>query len=672
LPSTPHARCAIVARVLLVGAILLAVGGLLVLLTGGMRINVGDLVLSVRDHRRLWLDSSFLLIARELLCCRHLRRRWPAALLVGYFVVALVAESSPRLVGDGVEYVTMARQLSLGRPPGVSPSDAAEAQRALAGVAGAESGLPMRGDLASRDGRRQFEHFWIYSLLAAPFAGVARIVGTHPSYAFTVLNTLLLCGTAWIVASRIGFAAMSLLLLGPAIWWVDKAHTELFTLTLLTAAAAILPTRPRLALPLIGLATAQNPPLVVVLVAAMVWTVLRHRSRPWLAFGVALGIASLHPLYYWWTIGRASPLLGVTLRHWPGATAYLTPLLDLNLGFVWAFVGLALSILLVLPAWLRPRQVARFWLEGALLVTSVLVLLLAFAQTPNVNHGGTPGPSRYTMWLVPFAAPLFRIGALSAARWRERTLAAVAMISLVCAVVFYHPRLPQDCRTHTRLATWLLATWPQLYNPVPEVFVERTLAVDGEFILPAATPRCEKVLLAGGTQGTVAWPIPCGPASVPPPCSDPGVLCYANRSAGGYTFVRAPDQRGLPAPQPAPAWDAVHRAAWDVLGVDWPAARGARPLSSESFVKRAAAIARISTLQTDRDLVAWVRTMGTGSPSLVVEVPGRAEWWLFDAPGPPASLGPPRGTLAPGGTLPLPPDITALLVVRVPGRHGPS
>ena len=658
---------AFVSSTLLACALALAAAAVLVVLTGGGRFRIGGLTLSARDPGRLFLESSLAMLVRELLCRGSAALPCRTFALVGFFVMALVWESSPKLVGDGAEYIAMTRQFSLGRAPGLSASDAEETERFLTAFTGFEFALPVRGDLEGRDRRRQFDHFWGYSLLASPFAVAARLVGAHPNSAFTLLNALLLCGAAAISAPRIGLAATSLLLLGPAIWWVDKAHTELLTLTALTAAGALLPARPDMAIPLLGIAAAQNPPLAIVLLAVIVWVLRRPGRRPWLACLAGVGIAGLHPLYYSWTLDRMSPLAGATLWHRPGATAFLTPLLDPDLGLAWAFAGLTIGVLLVIPALLRPGHVSKFRVEAALLTVCLLALLFSFAQTPNVNHGGTPGPSRYTMWLVPLAAPLFRIRSILVVTWRRQALSVIAAISLATSALFYHPKLPQAFGQHTRLATWLLGTWPHLYNPLPEVFVERTLATDGELMIPVATPRCEKVLLGGETNGGVLWPIPCEPTAVPEPCRAPGTLCYGNRSPGGYAFVRAPAQRGLPSPKPAPAWDAAHRAGWNVLGIDWPSARTVPPLSEASFVRDAEGIVRIMEIQTDRDMAAWVWTMESGSPGVVLRPPARAEWWQLDPIVPPASLPAPTGAIEEGERLSLSPGTSVLLLVRVTG-----
>src|SRR4029078_1209139 len=113
------------------------------------------------------------------------------------YYVALVAESSPRRVGDGHEYIAMARQLSALRRPSVS-------QREIDTIAGEMAALPGYGPtdlrdppLVAPDGRQDFRHFWLYPLVAAPVLAVVRATGLHWNHAFTIVNIALLTVFAW-------------------------------------------------------------------------------------------------------------------------------------------------------------------------------------------------------------------------------------------------------------------------------------------------------------------------------------------------------------------------------------------------------------------------------------------------------------------------------------------
>jgi hypothetical protein len=162
---------------------------------------------------------------------------------------------------------------------------------------------------------------------------------------------------------------------------------------------------------------------------------------------------------------------------------------------------------------------------------------LAFvaATATNVNHGGTPGLSRYGTWFIPLAIPLLmEIDRLLTRRvaW----LAVPALASAALGVWAFHPARAEAADRPTKLASFLWTRHPSLDNPLPEIFAERLRGLDENW-LPVATPGCEKVLLPGRGGRDSVWPMPCAPATPPARCQVPGATCYANRTKTGYDFV---------------------------------------------------------------------------------------------------------------------------------------
>jgi hypothetical protein len=183
----------------------------------------------------------------------------------------------------------------------------------------------------------------------------------------------------------------------------------------------------------------------------------------------------------------------------------------------------------------------REWAGLSPLLIGAAVLLFAATQTPNVNHGGTPGMSRYGVWLLALLLPL-AVQADVAVRWRPPMAVAGALTVLVAALTL-HPRFPDAAITPspTPVASFVWTRMPALDNPLPEVFAERVGHVDGRPPLPVATAGCEKALIVA-TDAGVSWPGSCEPRAVPGECRAAGALCYAN----GASVVPAPRQPGFP------------------------------------------------------------------------------------------------------------------------------
>ncbi len=524
-------------RLLTVAAAVELAVALLIVLTGGFEWR-GVVSITATDPTRPAIVACLLLALR--LMVRPPRLMGPLLVVLLLPLVALLlAQSNMRRVGDGAEYVAMAMNFAHGQPPSLTPAEITRASAVFVGDDGFDLVMPaFRG----ADGRQDFPHFWLYSLLAAPFVRVALAMGVHPVAGFTALNLLLLSCALFAIMWRYGAMPALLLVAGPILWWVDKAHTEAFTFALLTAAIVLLPSTPWWSLVLIGLGAAQNPPLLlawgVVVLAAFVARGLRDR-RVWAGAFAGAALAAMHPLYYWLRLGRWSGLIEGVDRHVPSLRELLTVAIDPNVGiFVLdPFLTVALLVALALVLARAPRRLRS--VDHLAALGMAVALLVAFAQTTNFNSGGTPGPSRYGLWLLPLTLPL--LGDVpDGAGWARGLVAA----SMIWCVVFFAPRAPDHYLEPTPIALRLWTTWPGLDNPIAEVFAERLTGKDPSPPPPIATAGCEKVLLFG-PGGPPAWPASCQAVPAPDFCQRQGALCYANRDGSGYDFTEAPS---------GPAW----------------------------------------------------------------------------------------------------------------------
>src|SRR5262245_14265440 len=160
-------------------------------------------------------------------------------ILAGGIAICLIAGSSPRLVGDGREYLAQAIEFASFHGPAFRPGDIPHIQAELTRFdPGLASWDIWSSTVADVNRGRVFLHFWFYALLAAPGVWISNALGLPPTIAFTALNLVLLVAALWIALARIGPAACILVFAGPIVWWIDKAHTEVFTFSLLTIAFA--------------------------------------------------------------------------------------------------------------------------------------------------------------------------------------------------------------------------------------------------------------------------------------------------------------------------------------------------------------------------------------------------------------------------------------------------
>ncbi len=481
---------------------------------------------------------------------RRLGRYWPILLALGYVTLLAVQVyiGQPTRVGDGDEYMAMSLRMAEGKAPAplVSELDDLYAQLgALSGGWGIPGEFDRPGLVSDRD-TQEFPHFWVYSLLATPFVWIANAVGIHPNYGFAALNVILLSVSATVLLRRTSPAVALLLMASPIVWWVDKAHTEAFTFALLALAFVALIEWPGIAIVLIGLAATQNPPIALLIPVVMGLTfvqqrdLLRTRSF-WIAVFAGGFMALLYPVYYLVRLGVWTPQLIVgVVPGIPSLESFTSPVLDLNLGLAVNYPAFlpAIAVAAAAIVWSTRRSAGQRVEVGPLAVSAIgaAVLLFSFTQTTNVNSGGTPGITRYALWLIPLLIPLLTLG-LKAWPGFRTALWPIVVGSLVATAAVYGASKPEFFWEPTPAAAFAWSAAPGIENPLVEVFWERTAHADRvpEEYASIGTPDCRKVLVLDGL-----WPTACGSGpALPASCLAAGDACYANAEDTSFQFVAA-------------------------------------------------------------------------------------------------------------------------------------
>ncbi len=556
------------------------------------------------------------------------RRLLPA---FGLLLLVLVATSRPQRVGDAREYLAMALNLARLEPPALSPSDIVLMQRRLDGLQ--FTGLPLATPaLRAADGRQDFFHFWFYPALAVPGIWLAGLAGLHPNDGFVALNVLLFMGALWIVSKRAAWWIAAVTFCGPVLWWIDKSHTEVFTVSLLAVACVLLREAPWWSMICLGAAATQNLPIAA-LIACVAATAPLLRdgawsdARFWMGASVASALALLHPLYYQWRLGVLNPqLLGGVQARVPSIWEMGAVVWDPNVGLLWQ-VPLLVLVVLAAAATLAVRP--RSWMRSPeiwLVLVGAGIFLLSFAQTPNFNHGGTPGISRYALWLIPLAIPILQRAAQVVSPLSQRWFVPLVLASCLSSVVAFHPGWPEHYDSPTRAARIIWERWPWLDHPLPEIFSERTSGREPG-LLPVATPGCTKALLLGGQ-----WPAPCYPHAVPPACTSREVLCYANRGEGGYAFI--PVARPL-----ACTFDLQLQWAWSqapgsavqrtLARLRWQNLRRISPSAPGAMIRSATNVSWMYGLQSNEEFLVYM-AQPRQDAILTLRLPGTMAGSLLD------------------------------------------
>ncbi len=155
-------------------------------------------------------------------------RRGVLCVAFAAILITLALTSHLRVVGDGEDYLRLAERLGHFTAPG--------------GIS---------------------RHFWLYSALAAPLVRLVSAAGWNPLAGFTVLNIGLLVWTFGVVLPRAGLPGTVLLMVGPILWWTDKAHSEPFTFSMIAMGFAVLSETPWWSFVTLSLAGVQNFPIAL-------------------------------------------------------------------------------------------------------------------------------------------------------------------------------------------------------------------------------------------------------------------------------------------------------------------------------------------------------------------------------------------------------------------------
>lgn len=452
-----------------------------------------------------------------------------AAALVLCTVFAVLCLSKALLIGDGMEYLTMAQGFVAHGSPELRQSDV-DAIKAMPPAALKRGGLPVDmlertygrvahegaiegGYARGRDGAVHAIHFWLYSLLAAPFHALVSLLGKNPFMALVALNLAMLAASAWTLRAwlpRAGLPELGIAaLMGPLYYTVWIGPEVMAGCCVLLATLAALRRDLPMTVLLAGLGATQNPSIAGLIPAAGAYALLyryfpgtalfppagRAPRRPRAALLVLAGmLAAVLPFLYNQSVfGMPSIIsryyfdLGLVTPE-----RLLSFLFDLNQGVLIGLPALLSCAAFVLLG-ATPEQ-RRIWLlHLGIAVLLMLGMALPTLAATNWNSGALYIP-RYAYWTsMPILAVCIAGLAQLDARRRWIALGLALVLQGLAGWQAYRGRTPAFI-AHGRVAGFVLDHAPRWYNPDPEIFLERERHHDGIM-------RYEDVVIHRGPAG---------------------------------------------------------------------------------------------------------------------------------------------------------------------------
>lgn len=545
----------------------------------------------------------------------------PAGILVLLALLALLLLTrAPAWRGDFTEYALTTVALAEHATPDIRPSDVdflarhstdANYRTLLAQIrtrmqAGEQ--VPVPGLYKSLHGRYLAIHFFAYPALAAlPFRLIGE-AGGNPFKAFQVVNALAFSVVglglfAFLRSSARAGTALVLFMLSGGVLYVNWCSPEMFTACALLAGLLLCALqRPFAAAVLTGLAAMQNPPLIVFSVLLPLfcmayaaparpglqgWRAAIGRYLP--AAALQFGLACVPFVFCLWQFGVPSVIAKFAADpHLVSLTRFGAYYLDPSQGMI-----VAVPTIPLLAAYGLLRERTR---SGAAVLGLTLVLMLGLAlpslSTTNWNSDAV-GVMRYAFW---GAAPLLFLafaGLRTLPRW---PWIALGLVLVVQAAAMHHATR-YSYTEFSPAARFLLDHAPALYDPEPEIFVERRLhgdgIVDAQKVVtwPEQGPP-SKVLFYANNQAVHR--LLCGPGRAIPDATPlvemPRGWRYLTRT-GACEARREPlviDSTGFDDParlQRVIGWSALELGGgeWNGMWTDGPVARLRIPASGDGF-----------------------------------------------------------------------------------------
>lgn len=446
------------------------------------------------------------------------------SILIAYVFIAKLA---PHRVGDGNEYYAMYLAWKETLRPWMNDTSYNAFQQLylknsisdMMPVDWLRNSFPA---LRLRD-ESDFNHFWLYSLLAFLVARASQLVGLmlSPHTAFLGLHFFLVTGTAFIayrLYGKRGIITVALMtVFSPMLWFADKVHTELFTYCLTLSGVMLVYSRKyTLAAFLIALASTQNPSFALIAFIPFAFRFFLEKNKPFsitevfLVVGTAFAVLA-HPVYYFLRFGVPTPqLLAGGASFGENLPLFYIWLFDPDLGLIpnWP-MGILLICLATCIALIKKKSTAPVPASNSnkyfYLFSSVFLVVSLFANssTTNLNSGATPGLARYSLWYLPLLFPLvlYVITHFPTRKLIAYPLALVMVLLGYASIKTNDPRAPEGYLTPTWISNAIQVKLPWLYNPPEEVFKERFSGLNEsgyDNVRAVLGPDCHKYLILPG------------------------------------------------------------------------------------------------------------------------------------------------------------------------------
>lgn len=423
--------------------------------------------------------------------------------IINITILALLFFSyKPSRGGDIVEYYGMTESISRHADIHLSPEDQVAIEKYLSPIYFSDPQYYIKGV----NGERYPVHFFFYSLLLTPAVLILKLLRLHPFYAFSLTNlTILLTTIVYLFKHHIPDWQKRLFLLfliyaSPILGFIVWQGPDLFYVSMLLLATFSFFSKHYLkAAAFAVLASWHSQPLVIIALLSILFylskrilgkdvagqpdKIVKKDSIETILLAFSLGFLLLLPYFFnLISFGVFTPW-GLIENGWTQINGFgvqnislkklFEQFFDPNMGLLWYA-----PIVVVLGSIRLIKE------KKNKVILSVFLVFLAsafFYQTNPAWHYGSSGfgPTRHILFMIPLLIYLtIQIS-------RHYLKSALLLISFLVIWQLYSLSFngflfpnPDSTLYHTPYAQYLLDAYPELYNPTPEIFVDRTDHLD--------------------------------------------------------------------------------------------------------------------------------------------------------------------------------------------------
>lgn len=344
--------------------------------------------------------------------------------------------------------------------------------------------------LRGNDGNRYAVHFPLYSFIVAPVRGLLQVFGVDPYKTFRIANLLILTTISFFILKffvKDPFHQLVYLMsvyLSPLIWFLIWPGPEVLSAVLILLSLFCFFAKKRwIAIAIAAVASYQSQPLAIIPLVYVIQhiieqrhrdiVILFHRVKKEALAGLLVFIPNIYYLSIFSTPFSHGKLPGVGFQN-ATLLKFFELYFDPNIG-----LGFYMPVIFIIALFAIAKET--FQSIRNLWVPVLLILLSLFYLTNNNWNSGTAGfgPIRYALPTIPFLLYFF-VEHLSKKKMSYVVIGLLILSQLIILRMngYLMPVLENDKR-HTPIANALLAIAPSLYNPTPELFIERTLVREG-------------------------------------------------------------------------------------------------------------------------------------------------------------------------------------------------